>query len=234
MFIKTLLISLLFLFTACNDEKPKQTLDGKKLLETKCASCHNLNMPPVISKDELAPPMMAVSFHMPDFMEPKDESQRIPMAIEFVVNFIRNPLLEDSKCDKESIQRYGLMPSQKDKVTKDEAKAIAQYMFRHYTQENLSKVQKLQAKYDALALGQKIALKHKCMGCHKIDKKVVGPSFKDIAKKYITNKDEMIKSIKNGSKEKWETSNGAVMPPFKQVDDKELETLTQWILKLNS
>jgi len=232
MFIKTLLIFSLILFSACKDKKQTPKLDGKKLLEQKCASCHNLAMPPVISKDELAPPMMAVGFHMPDFMKPKDESQRVPMAIEFVVDFIRNPSLENSKCDKESIQRYGLMPSLKDKVTKAEAKAIAQYMFRHYTQENLSKIQKLQAKFDALPQGEKIALKYKCMGCHKINKKIVGPSFKDIAKKYITNKDEIIKSIKNGSKAKWESSKGAVMPPFKQISDEDLEVLIKWITKL--
>ncbi|MCD4668481.1 MAG: c-type cytochrome [Sulfurimonas sp.] len=232
MLIKTILILTLILFSACEDKKQTPQLDGKKLLEQKCASCHNLEMPPVISDDELAPPMMAIGFHMPDFMEPKDESQRVPMAIEFIVDFIRNPLLENSKCDKESIQRYGLMPSQKDKVTKDEAKAIAQYMFRHYTQENLSKVQKAQAKFDALPAGQKTALKHKCMGCHKIDKKIVGPSFKDIAKKYTTNKDEMINSIKNGSKAKWESSKGAVMPPFKQISDEDLEVLIKWITKL--
>ncbi len=232
MLLKSILIFTLLIFTACEDEKQTPELDGKKLLEQKCASCHNLEMPPVISDDELAPPMMAIGFHMPDFMEPKDESQRVPMAIKFVVDFIRNPLLENSKCDKESIQRYGLMPSQKDKVTKDEAKAIAQYMFRHYTQENLSKVQKLQAKFDALPVGQKMALKHKCMGCHKIDKKIVGPSFKDIAKKYTTNKDEMINSIKNGSKAKWESSKGAVMPPFKQISDEDLEVLIKWITKL--
>jgi len=229
MIIKTLLILTLLLFSACENERKTPKLDGKKLLEQKCATCHNLQMPPAISKDELAPPMMAVGFHMPDFMKPKDESQRIPMAIEFVVDFIRNPLLENSKCDKESIKRYGLMPSQKDKVTKEEAKAIAEYMFRHYTQENLSKIQKLQAKFDALPIGEKTALKYKCIGCHKIDKKTVGPSFKSISKKYIDEKDIMKESIKNGSKAKWTSSNGAVMPAFNKIDDKDLEILTEWI-----
>jgi len=233
--LKLLLIaSLLFIFTACDDKKPTKKLDGKKLLEQKCASCHNLDMPPLISDDELAPPIMAIAFHMPDFMEAKDESQKIPMATEFVVDFVRNPLLENSKCDKESIKRYGLMPSQKENVTEDEVKAIAEYMFRHYTQQNLSKIQQDIETFNALTPGEKLALKYKCLGCHKVNRKIVGPAFTDIAKRYMNSKDKMIYSIKNGSKEKWKSSNGAVMPPFNSIDDKELEILSEWILKSNS
>ena len=233
--IKIFLISsLLLMFTACNDNKTTKTLDAKKLIEQKCVSCHNLAMPPVISDDELAPPMMAVAFHMPNFMEPRDESQRVPMAIEFVVDYVLNPSLEKSYCDEDSIKRYGLMASQKDNVTKDEVKAIAEYMFKHYTQQNLSKIQEDIALFNALAPGEKIALKHKCLGCHKVNKKIVGPSFIDISKKYKDDKKKMIQAIKNGSKNSWESSNGAVMPPFKQINADELEVLSDWILKSNS
>ena len=229
-----LCISLLFIFTACDEKKPTKHLDGKKLLEQKCASCHNLNMPPIISDDELAPPIMAVAFHMPDFMDPRDESQRVPMAIEFVVDFVRNPSLEKSKCDKESIKRYGLMASQKENVSEEEVKAIAEYMFTHYTQQNLAKIQEDIAAFNALAPGEKIALKHKCLGCHKVNKKIVGPSFVDISKKYKNSQKKIIESIQNGSKNSWESSNGAVMPPFKQISKEELDILSDWILKSNS
>lgn len=232
MYKKSILILSLLLFSACDNEKQTQNYDGKKLLEQKCATCHDTHMPPVISKDELAPPMMAVSFHIHNFMKPSDESQRTAKAVEFVVDYVLEPSLEKSFCDKESLKRYGLMPSQKGNVTKDETKAIAKYMFNHFTQKNLSKKQEALAKFNALAQGQRIAIKYKCMGCHKIDKKIVGPSFKDISKKYTTSKDGMIESIKNGSKEKWESSNGAVMPPFKKIGDEDLEILLEWITKL--
>lgn len=225
---------MILTFTACEDKKPKAKLDGKKLLEQKCASCHNLNMPPVISDDELAPPIMAVAFHMPNFMEPKDESQRVPMAIEFVVDYVLNPSLEKSYCDEESIKRYGLMPSQKENATEDEVRAIAEYMFRHYTQANLSKTQEEIAAFNALSDGEKLALKYKCLGCHKVNKKVVGPAFVDIAKKYKASRSEIIQSIQNGSKRKWESSNGAVMPPFKQINEDELNTLSEWIKNSDS
>jgi len=229
--IKLLLfISIFLIFTACNDKKPVKNLDGEKLIKLKCASCHNLAMPPVISDDELAPPIMAVAFHMPDFMKPKDESQRIPMAIEFVTDYVRNPALEKSFCDKESIKRYGVMKSQKKNVSEDEVRAIATYMFQHYTQENLSKVQKEIAAFNALSDGEKIALKYKCLGCHKVDKKIVGPSFVDIANKYRDSNEKIIQSIQRGSKEQWKSSNGAVMPAFKNISNDELKTLKEWIL----
>jgi len=233
--IKLLILTSIFLFfSACNEKKLAENLDGKILIEKKCASCHNLAMPPVISDDELAPPMMAVAFHMPNFMNPRDESQRIPMAIEFVVDYVQSPSLEKSKCDVKSIKRYGLMPSQKEKVSEDEVLAIATYMFNHYTQENLSKIQKNIAAFNALSSGEKVALKHKCLGCHKVNKKIVGPSFIAIAKKYKDSKEKMIESIKNGSKNSWKSSNGAVMPPFKKINEKELDTLSNWILKSKS
>jgi len=230
----TLLISLLLFFTACSEEKPKQNYNAKKLIEQKCASCHNLDMPPTIYDDELAPPMMAISFHMKNFVTPTDESQRVPKAIEFVVDYVQNPALEKSYCDEESIKKYGLMPSQKENLSVGETKAIAEYMFTHFTQENLAKIQKAQAKFDALSAGEKLAIKHRCISCHKKDKKTVGPALTEIASKYKDNKLEMKSSITNGSSAKWKNSNGAKMPPFKSLSEEELETLSEWILKSNS
>jgi len=221
---------LLIIFTACGDEKPKLSLDGKKLMQSKCASCHNLNMPPIISDDELAPPMMAVAFHISNFMKPPVETQRVAMATAFVVDYVREPALEKSYCDKESLERYGLMPSQKKSVNDDEVEAIAHYMFSHFTQEKLAKVQKAQASYDALSHGEKIALKYKCLGCHKKDKKVVGPSLQSIAQKYSNDKQSIKESVKRGSKNRWDSSNGAVMPAFKDINEEELDELSSWIL----
>lgn len=233
--IKLLLItSIIFLFTACDENKLPLKLDGKKLLEKKCASCHDLNMPPVVSDDELAPPMMAVAFHVHNFVKPNDESQRISKAVEFVVDYVHHPSFEKSFCDKDSLKRYGLMPSQKNNLSKDEAKVIAKYMFMHFTQANLTKVQKEKAEYNSLSIGKKTALKYKCLGCHREDKKIVGPSFRDIAKRYSLSKEQIEASIKSGSKAKWKNSNSAVMPPFKQIDDEELKVLSEWILKSNS
>ena len=206
---------LIFLLTGCNEGKSKALLDGKKLLEAKCTQCHNTSMPPEILDDELAPPIMSVSFHVYDFVKPSTENQRFSRAVDFVVDYIRFPAIEKSFCDKASLNHYGLMPSQKDNVSEEEAEAIAKYMFEYYTPKRLMKIQQEKAEFDALAPGKKLAIKYKCLGCHRVNQKIVGPSFHDISLRYADNKKEMKNSIKNGTKKKWENSRGAVMPAFK-------------------
>jgi cytochrome c len=71
-----------------------------------------------------------------------------------------------------------------------------------------------------------------CMACHAIDKKVVGPSYKDVAKKYAGNAKaaEMLsaKVIKGGAGV-W----GPVpMPANAQVNDAESKKLVAWILAI--
>ena len=231
--LKVLFLFLSILLFGCQNQEHKPSLDGKKLLEQKCASCHNLEMPPVLSKDELAPPMMAVSFHVHSFVKPKDESQRVSKAIAFVVDYVQDPSVEKSFCDKESLSRYGLMPSQKKSVTKDESSAIATYMFAHFTQKNLTQAQKLKAEYEALAEGKKIALRYKCLSCHHVSRNMVGPSFKSIAIKY-RDKDIIIEGIKNRSSRKWNKKSAAIMPAFNNLSSEELEELSKWILETQS
>jgi cytochrome c len=49
-----------------------------------------------------------------------------------------------------------------------------------------------------------LAKKNACMACHAVDKKVVGPSYQDVAKKYAgKSADELAKSIKAGGSGKW-------------------------------
>ena len=79
---------------------------------------------------------------------------------------------------------------------------------------------------DAKALAQS----KNCMACHAIDKKLVGPAFKDIAAKYAGQKDATDKlavKVTKGSSGAW----GPVpMPANPQVSDAEAKTLTAWIL----
>lgn len=226
--MKIVLLFLLIFFSACSEKKTAKVYDAKKLIETKCASCHNLDMPPTLSKDELAPPMMAVSFHVKSFVQPSNESQRVSKAVEFVVDYVREPSVEKSFCDKESLKRYSLMPSQKDNVTTDEAKAIASYMFKHFTQDNLTKIQEEKAAFNALPKGKRLAIKYKCLGCHKTNVDTVGPSLVSIAKRYKRDEKSIKLSISNGSTNKWKRG---VMPAFKQLSEDELQTLSEWILE---
>jgi cytochrome c len=222
-------LSLLVLFAGCEQEnKPK--LDGKKLLEQKCSQCHNIKLPPETYEDEKAPPMMAVAFHIKDFIQTNNESERIPKAIEFIKDYVINPSASKSFCDKKSLETYGVMPSQKGLVTQDELQAISQYMLKHFTVKNLTEAQDIQNKLNKMAPGQRLAIKYNCLGCHKINKDLVGPSFSKIAKRYSTNLETIGNSIKNGSSKKWDISHGRVMPHFKdKIPQDEIKILSKWI-----
>jgi cytochrome c len=77
-----------------------------------------------------------------------------------------------------------------------------------------------------LALAQKNA----CMACHAADKKLVGPSYQDIVKRYAGQKEaeaNLAKSIKAGGSGKW----GPVpMPAQAGLSDADAKTLAAWIL----
>ncbi len=77
---------------------------------------------------------------------------------------------------------------------------------------------------------QALATEKNCMVCHTVDRKVLGPSYKDIAAKYVGQKDAVaklsVKVIKGGAGV-W----GAVpMPANAQVNEAEAKTLVTWIL----
>jgi cytochrome c len=78
-----------------------------------------------------------------------------------------------------------------------------------------------------------LAKKSGCLACHSVEKKVVGPSWNDVGKKYKDTegaKETLIGKVKAGGKGTW----GAVpMPPYSpRVSDENLEKLVTFILSL--
>jgi len=77
-----------------------------------------------------------------------------------------------------------------------------------------------------------LAQKKNCMACHAVDKKVVGPSYKEVAAKYGGQKDAVDKlseKVLKGGSGVW----GPVpMPANPQVSPAESKQLVQWILGL--
>ncbi|HET7403500.1 MAG TPA: c-type cytochrome [Usitatibacter sp.] len=77
-----------------------------------------------------------------------------------------------------------------------------------------------------------LAQKNACTACHAVDKKVIGPAYKDVANKYRGDpKAEAMleEKVKKGGVGVW----GQVpMPPNTQVKDEDIKTLVKWILSL--
>lgn len=75
-----------------------------------------------------------------------------------------------------------------------------------------------------------LAKKSNCLACHQIDKKSIGPSYKDVSKKYKGQADAVAKlseKVKKGGKGVW----GPIpMPPNAAVSDADIQKLVKWIL----
>jgi len=87
---------------------------------------------------------------------------------------------------------------------------------------------------DSLALARKSG----CLACHAVDKKVVGPSWTDVAKRYAGNADAktiLTEKVKKGGRGNWtDVVGNAMMPPYSpRVSDDNIEKLVDFVISLN-
>ena len=79
---------------------------------------------------------------------------------------------------------------------------------------------------------EELAKKNACTACHAVDKKIVGPAFKEVAAKYRNDKTaeaKLVKKVKEGGVGVW----GQVpMPPNSSVKDEDIKKLVAWVLSL--
>jgi cytochrome c len=77
-----------------------------------------------------------------------------------------------------------------------------------------------------------LAQKKNCMACHAIDKKVLGPAYKEVAAKYAGQKDavdQLAAKVVKGGTGVW---GNIPMPANPQVTDAEAKQLVAWIMTL--
>lgn len=77
-----------------------------------------------------------------------------------------------------------------------------------------------------------LAKSKNCLACHTVDKKLIGPSYKDVAAKFAGDPNapaELATRIQKGSVGVW---GQMPMPPNPQVNDEEAKKLVEWILSL--
>ena len=89
------------------------------------------------------------------------------------------------------------------------------------------------AESDNLALAKKSG----CLACHSVEKKVVGPAWIDVSKKYKGDagaRDRLVKKVHTGGKGNWtEVTGGVPMPPYSpRVADADIEQLVDFVLSL--
>jgi cytochrome c551/c552 len=78
---------------------------------------------------------------------------------------------------------------------------------------------------------QKLLNASACMACHTVDKRVVGPSFREVAAKYANDgaaAGRLVEKIRKGGAGNW---GNVPMPPHPQLSDADLGTMVGWILQ---
>ncbi len=78
--------------------------------------------------------------------------------------------------------------------------------------------------------GMALARQSNCLSCHAVDKKIVGPAYQDVAKKYAGQKDaeaKLVAKVKAGGSGNW---GPIAMPPNANVKDADVKTLVKWVL----
>jgi cytochrome c len=81
------------------------------------------------------------------------------------------------------------------------------------------------------AKAKQLAQKYNCLACHAIDKKLVGPAYEEVAKKYKGDtgaEAKLIGKVKSGGRGVW----GQIPMPPNNVPDADVKTLVEWILSL--
>ena len=114
-------------------------IDGGKVFEAKCASCH-IKM---ITKEEAmkmlksikAPPMVEVSRQLKDnirIVDDLDDEIHRAVVIAFIKDYVIYPTLEKSMCEAMALEKHGVMPSQKGNLTEEELNAVSTWVYDYY------------------------------------------------------------------------------------------------------
>jgi len=77
----------------------------------------------------------------------------------------------------------------------------------------------------------KLATEKGCTACHSVDKKVIGPAYKDVAKKYKGDAkapDMLAQKVIKGGQGVW----GPIPMPPNKVSEDEAKRLVAWVLSL--
>ena len=128
--LKTNLFLALALFNIANASPT-----GEALMKSKCTMCHLPTTPtPEQMKTLKAPPFDAVLFHAKDALQDETEVKR------HIVEFTLKPNVSKSVCESNKVAEFGLMPSQKGSVSKEELEKIADYLYANYPQKKFVKL----------------------------------------------------------------------------------------------
>jgi cytochrome c len=118
-------------------DKHIEISEGEALYTAKCMVCHVTSKPDDMST-LIAPPIMGVMMHIKKGIEGKNEAEKRANSIAFIVDYVQNPSAEKSMFGAHAIERFDVMPSQKENVTEEELNIIANYLYDNFPQKGMN------------------------------------------------------------------------------------------------
>jgi len=116
--------------------------DGYGIYQKFCASCHA----EMLSKEEVlkninalkAPPMVEVSNRLKANIRIADNDNDIKRRVitAFIKDYIQNPDIMYSMCEPMALEKFGVMPSLKGKLSEEQRQSVAEWVYDRY--ENIS------------------------------------------------------------------------------------------------
>ncbi len=112
--------------------------DGYEVYKKNCMSCHvemiSVKKTKATFKTLKAPPMVEVSNRIKEniIIQEDDEDIHRHVVTLFIKDYIENPALDYSMCHAMALERFGVMPSLKGKLNKDEISAVSEWIYDRY------------------------------------------------------------------------------------------------------
>ncbi|MBN2869612.1 MAG: cytochrome c [Campylobacterales bacterium] len=112
--------------------------EGRSVYQKYCQQCHVEMM----EKKEVirnlgtlkAPPMVEVSHRLKEnvIIADEDDDVKRRVIVAFVKDYIENPSIQYSMCHPMAIEKFGIMPSLKGKLSDEERQAVAEWVYDRY------------------------------------------------------------------------------------------------------
>ena len=132
-------LGLILLMAGVSLVAAEQKVDGEKVFEKVCASCH-IKM---ITKEETkkifktvkAPPMVEVSNQLKKnikIVDDIDDDIHRAVVIAFIKDYVIYPHMDKAMCEAMALEKFDLMPSLKGKLSEEELNAVAAWVYDFY------------------------------------------------------------------------------------------------------
>jgi len=130
---------LILLMGAVSLMGAEQKVDGEKVFDKACASCHikmiTAEETKKVFKTIKAPPMVEVSGQLKkniQIVDDIDDEIHRAVVIAFIKDYVMYPHLDKSMCEGMALEKFGLMPSLKGKLSDEELNAVAAWVYDFY------------------------------------------------------------------------------------------------------